>query len=207
MLKIMKQHKFAFLLTALLSTFFLNMFPPNAAGYALNTVLQIVAGVNLLQRRYQVVSFIVLLIMFVTTHWLHPINAMTQLFYGSYLVFFIILSVIVFRQVIFSARINTESICAALSGFLLIGYMGFFMFSAIENNMPGAFRGLSNDELQMMNELFYYSFISILTVGYGDIVAVSWPARNATILVILTGYIYSLVFIARIVSGFSVSEK
>nr|WP_244429282.1 hypothetical protein [Escherichia coli] len=38
-------------------------------------------------------------------------------------------------------------------------------------------------------------------------VAVSWPAHNATILVILTGYIYSLVFIARIVSGFSVSEK
>lgn len=28
------------------------------------------------------------------------------------------------------------------------------MFSAIENHMPGAFRGLSNDELQMMNELF-----------------------------------------------------
>ncbi|MFO6427896.1 ion channel [Escherichia coli] len=56
-----------------------------------------------------------------------------------------------------------------------------------------------------MNELFYYSFIS-LTVGYGDIVAVSWPAVNAT-LVILTGYIYSLVFIARIVSGFSVSDK
>ncbi|EHV83078.1 putative ion transport protein, partial [Escherichia coli DEC7C] len=54
------------------------------------------------------------------------------------------------------------------------------MFSAIENHMPGAFRGLSNDELQMMNELFYYSFISILTVGYGDIVAVSWPAHNAT---------------------------
>lgn len=125
----------------------------------------------------------------------------------GYLVFFLTLSVIVFRQVIFSARINTESVCAALSGFLLIGYMGFFMFSAIENHMPGAFRGLSRDELQMMNELFYYSFISILTVGYGDIVAVSWPARNATILVILTGYIYSLVFIARIVSGFSVSDK
>nr|WP_250697772.1 hypothetical protein [Escherichia coli] len=87
MLKIIKQHKFAFLFTALLSTFFLNMFPPSAAGYELNTVLQIVAGVNLLQRRYQVVSFIVLLIMFVTTHWLHPVNAMIQLYYGSYLVF------------------------------------------------------------------------------------------------------------------------
>ncbi|MGP3591456.1 ion channel [Vagococcus sp. WN89Y] len=207
MLMIMKQHKFAFLLAALLSTFFLNLFPLNATGYNLNDVLQIAAGVNLLQRRHQVISLIVLLIIFATTHWLHTVSAMTLLYYGSYLVFFLILSVIVFRQVIFSARINTESVCAALSGFLLIGYMGFFMFSAIESHMPGAFRGLSHDELQMMNELFYYSFISILTVGYGDIVAVSWPARNATILVILTGYIYSLVFIARIVSGFSVSDK
>ncbi|MED0210589.1 potassium channel family protein [Escherichia coli] len=81
------------------------------------------------------------------------------------------------------------------------------MFSAIESYMPGAFRGLSQDKLQMMNELFYYSFISILTVGYGDIVAVSWPARNATILMILMGYIYSLIFISRIVSGLSISEK
>ena len=207
MLLMIKQHRFAFLLAALMSTFFLNLFPLNATGYNLNALLQIAAGVDLLQRRYQAFSFIVLLVIFVTTHWLHTSGDMLLLFYGSYLVFFLILSAIVFRQVIFSARINTESVCAALSGFLLIGYMGFFMFSAIENHMPGAFRGLSHDELQMMNELFYYSFISILTVGYGDIVAVSWPARNATILVILTGYIYSLVFIARIVSGFSVADK
>lgn len=175
MLKIIKQHKFTIFLTVLLSTFFTNLFPSNSAKHELNTVLQIMAGVNLLQHRHQV--------------------------------FFLILSVIVFRQVIFSARINTESICAALRGFLLIGYMGFFMFPEIENHMPDAFRGPSHDELQMMNELFYYSFISILTVGYSDIVAVSWPARNANILVILTGYIYSLAFIARIVSGFSVSKN
>ncbi|HAK0225054.1 TPA: ion transporter [Salmonella enterica] len=207
MLTIMKQHKFALLLTALLSTFFINLFPLSASGYNLSVLLQAAAGVNLLQRRHQAVSFIVLLVIFTATHWLHTASAMALLYYGSYLVFFLILAVIVFRQVIFSARINTESVCAALSGFLLIGYMGFFIFSAIESHMPGSFRGLSSDELQMMNELFYYSFISILTVGYGDIVAVSWPARNATILVILTGYIYSLVFIARIVSGFSVSDK
>lgn len=208
MLLMIKQYRFAFLLAALLSTFFLNLFPLNVTGYnPLNVVLQIAAGVNLLQRRYQAVSFIVLTLIFTTANWLQNNTVIELLYYCSYLGFFLILSGIVFRQVIFSARINTESICAALSGFLLIGYMGFFMFSAIGSYTPGAFRGLSNDELQMMNELFYYSFISILTVGYGDIVAVSWPARNATILVILTGYIYSLVFIARIVSGFSVSDK
>ena len=207
MLLMMKKYKFTFLFTALLNTFFLNLFPLSAAGYYLNVVLQIIAGVNLLQRRHQIVSFMILLIIFAITHWLHNISSMTLLYYVSYLFFFFILSVIVFRQVIFSAKINTESVCAALSGFLLIGYMGFFMFSAIESYMPGAFRGLSQDKLQMMNALFYYSFISILTVGYGDIVAVSWPARNATILMILMGYIYSLIFISRIVSGLSISEK
>ncbi|MED9555012.1 ion channel [Escherichia marmotae] len=207
MLLMMKKYKFTFLFTALLNTFFLNLFPLSAAGYYLNVVLQIIAGVNLLQRRHQIVSFMILLIIFAITHWLHNISSMTLLYYVSYLFFFFILSVIVFRQVIFSAKINTESVCAALSGFLLIGYMGFFMFSAIESYMPGAFRGLSQDKLQMMNELFDYSFISILTVGYGDIVAVNWPARNATILMILMGYIYSLIFISRIVSGLSISEK
>ena len=138
MLMIMKQHKFAFLLSTLLSTFFLNLFPLNTTGYNLNALLQIAAGVNLLQRRHQAVSFIVLLVIFAITHWLHTASVMALLYYASYLVFFLILSVIVFRQVIFSARINTESVCAALSGFLLIGYMGFF--HVFSNRKPYAWR-------------------------------------------------------------------
>jgi cobalt/nickel transport system permease protein len=59
----------------------------------------------------------------------------------------------------------------------------------------------------MANDLFYYSFISILTVGYGDIVAVSWTARNASIFIDLMGAIYNLVFIARIVSDFSTKHR
>ncbi|CAD5757426.1 Uncharacterised protein [Escherichia coli] len=47
MLMIMKQHKFALLLAALLSTFFLNLFLPGTAGYNLDAVLQIDACCNL----------------------------------------------------------------------------------------------------------------------------------------------------------------
>nr|WP_236942201.1 potassium channel family protein [Escherichia sp. MOD1-EC6163] len=106
----------------------------------------------------------------------------------------------------FTRNVSRELVFASLCGFLLIGYMGFFLFSSIEVYTPGAFRGVSSERPLMMNDLFYYSFISILTVGYGDIVAASWTARNATILVALVGYIYSLVFIARVVSDFSSSK-
>ena len=51
-----------------------------------------------------------------------------------------------------------------------------------------------------MNDLFYFSYITILTVGYGDIVPSRWVATNATILAALAGNMYSLVVISSIVS-------
>lgn len=85
--------------------------------------------------------------------------------------------------------------------------MGFFLFATLENHTSGSFRGLPKEGLLMMKGLFYYFVISILTVGYGDIVAVIWPIHNATILVILLDCIYSLVFIARIVGSFSAQKN
>lgn len=50
-----------------------------------------------------------------------------------------------------------------------------------------------------LQDLFYFSYISLMTIGYGDITPVSWAARNATVLVSLSANIYSLVVIASIV--------
>ena len=59
----------------------------------------------------------------------------------------------------------------------------------------------------IMNDLFYFSYITILTGGYGDIVPVSWVARNATILAALAGNMYSLVVISSIVSRAGSSSR
>ena len=83
-----------------------------------------------------------------------------------------------------------QTLCAGLSGLLLIGYSGFFLFLLLESFQPG---GVS------LQDLFYFSYISLMTIGYGDITPVSWAARNATVLVSLSANIYSLVVIASIV--------
>lgn len=124
---------------------------------------------------------------------------------GLYFAFFAGITGELFRQLWRMSNGGREAVYAGLSGFLLLGYCSYFLFLGIEFHTPGSFSGLGRNE-SVMNDLFYFSYITILTVGYGDIVPVSWVARNATILAALAGNIYSLVVISSIVSragGFS----
>ena len=49
--------------------------------------------------------------------------------------------------------------------------------------------------------------MTILTIGYGDITPHTWVAKNATILVALIAYMYSLVIVAMIVNQFAENRK
>ena len=119
---------------------------------------------------------------------------------GCFFCFFAVTGSVVFRRVVGYTVTNRETLFAALSGYLLIGFIAFFLFSELEQLLPGSFVMTSTGKPAGPNELFYFAYVTILTIGYGDIAPVTWPARNATILMAILGYTYSLVFIARIVN-------
>ncbi|MEG0211203.1 potassium channel family protein [Hafnia sp.] len=201
---IFKTYPYTLLFIALFSAFIINLLPGDAAIKShLSLFFQIGAGINLLARKNRLLLLVPVVIGTVMEVFFNENPTTTSFAKLLYLYFFVLMSIVVLRQVVFTRKVCRELVFSALCGFLLIGYMGFFLFSSIEVYAPGSFKGLSSEVPLILNDLFYYSFISILTVGYGDIVAVSWPARNATILVVLVGYIYSLVFIARVVSDFT----
>lgn len=110
----------------------------------------------------------------------------------------------VMRQIYTFPLRARQIVLAGICGLLLIGYCGFYIFLCIELYQPGSFSGLSASG--SVNDLFYFSYITILTVGYGHITPDTWIAQNATVLVALTAYIYSWVVIATIV-GEATSEK
>ena len=114
---------------------------------------------------------------------------------------------VTFRRAIHYVDHTKEALMATISGFILIALTGFFSFQIIENIYPGSFVNLVTNNPAHIDDLFYYAFVTIMTIGYGDVVAVSWPARNAMILMALTGYLYSLIFIARMVSNYQNTAK
>jgi voltage-gated potassium channel len=118
---------------------------------------------------------------------------------AAYSVFCFSITLRIFRKVLVTNRVTTELLAATMCGFVLLGMVGTFIFVIIDVVQPGAFAnvGQGAGNVQALN---YFSFVTLLTVGYGDIVPVSNVARKATILLGLLGHFYD-VFVISVIVG------
>jgi hypothetical protein len=123
----------------------------------------------------------------------------------SYLIFYCIVTFELVRQVWRSKIVNKNVIFGLISGFIGLGLIGFFVFLSIEIAQANSFEGF-NPMISLSDNLMYYSYISLLTIGFGDIVPITVLAQKATILIGLMGQIY-LVVITGIIVGKYINQQ
>ena len=101
--------------------------------------------------------------------------------------------------------VNTEVLCASISAYLMLGLTWTVAYWLLDELRPGAFAFNTNLGSHSMNgfNAFYFSFITLSTVGYGDITPVSRIARWLAATEAMTGLLYVAVLIARLVSLYS----
>jgi voltage-gated potassium channel Kch len=105
---------------------------------------------------------------------------------------------------ILRAKIVTFGVlCAAVSTYLMLGLGWAMAYVLIASLNPTAFA--TSDHSMGPNTMtgfnaFYFSFVTLSTVGYGDIVPVSRPARLLAALEATTGTLFVAMLIARLVS-------
>jgi hypothetical protein len=107
------------------------------------------------------------------------------------------------RFVLAASSVNTEVLCASISAYLLLGLVWTFGYWLVAEIIPDAFafNGSTgaNTVMKGFNGL-YFSFITLSTVGYGDITPVSKVARMLAAMEGITGLLYVAVLIARLVA-------
>src|SRR5205807_7477329 len=107
------------------------------------------------------------------------------------------------RFVLKAPSVNTEILCASISAYLLLGLLWTFGYWLVAETIPDAFafNGSTGSNIVMkgFNGL-YFSFITLSTVGYGDITPVSKVARMLAAMEAITGLLYVAVLIARLVA-------
>jgi len=104
-----------------------------------------------------------------------------------------------FKQMMKTKKINIRFILGPLLGFLYLGVLGGILFETINFYDPRAFRlieGFSGFSF------YYFSFISITTVGYGDITPLSPPAQSITLVMNIIGQFYLAIVIGVFVGKY-----
>ncbi len=112
-------------------------------------------------------------------------------------------SVGILEDVLRRGQISADKICGAICVYLLIGFAWAFGYGIIELINPGSFSGLAeidaNNHVGRMMQMRYFSFATLTTLGFGDILPRSPTARTLATLEAVTGQIYLAVLIARLV--------
>jgi len=97
-------------------------------------------------------------------------------------------------------KVTRDRLAAAICVYMLIGVTWGMFFALLEITAPGSLSaGLKSPGSDVEQEAMYFSFVTLTTLGYGDISPISPPARTLAILEAILGQIYVAVMIARLV--------
>ncbi|WP_027391498.1 ion channel [Aquimarina latercula] len=122
---------------------------------------------------------------------------------GVSFLFYTIVTFEIIQQIWEAKIVNKNVIFGLISGYISLGLISFFICLSIEIVHPGSFEGLNAtvEQSQLFTErLMYYSYITLMTIGYGEIVPVTSLAQKAAILIGMIGQFY-LVILTAIVVG------
>jgi len=113
------------------------------------------------------------------------------------------------KQVLFSGAIDANKIVGAICIYLLMGLIWALMYLFLAQAIPGAFNGL--DQLVWYDNfanVAYYSFVTLTTLGYGDISPVAPVARFLVYMQAVVGVFYMAILVASLIGiGISDSQK
>jgi hypothetical protein len=117
------------------------------------------------------------------------------------------LTIVVILKIIFSRdEIEGDLIAGAAVVYLLIAIIWTHAFRLIELMHPGSFTLAESQTMDYAAPFLYYSFVTMTTLGYGDIFPVTTAAKSFAILEAIIGQLYLVIMVAWLV-GVHISQS
>jgi hypothetical protein len=199
------------LLTAVLTLMIFVFAPLQAAGiflfqtFAIAGLLVIIGGAliisgNPIALGLMSIAFITnFVVFFLRLYYPWPYNL--HLLAAAWLIIAVTLGIVVARAVFAGGRITYHRIVGAILLYLLIAVAFACLFAFVGLSIPDAFKGIAfEDDAALASSLFYLSFVTLTSTGYGDIVAVHPLARSLCNVESIIGQLYPATILARLVT-------
>ena len=209
--------KFLYLLIALLSVFVVYPFFQHELIeiIVLDIVLlaMLVAGIyTVVDKKILLIIALLLAIPMFGGRWANYFYAdpvLLEIDYGFGAMFFLFNAITIISYVLQQKNVTHDMIFGAICGYLLIGVSWAFTYSLVAFLEPGSFAMAASGQTSqgdVLPDFFYYSFVTLTTLGYGDITPVGPVARSLSTLEAIVGQIYLTVLVARLV-GLHISQS
>lgn len=118
---------------------------------------------------------------------------------GAELAAILLLLLVVLGQTFRAGPVTAHRLQGGIAGYLLLGLTWAAAYALLETLRPGAFSGALG-VAGGHRAFVYFSFVTLTTVGYGDVLPVHPAARSLAVLEAVTGPLYIAILLARLVS-------
>jgi uncharacterized membrane protein len=119
------------------------------------------------------------------------------------LVFLAFTTLAVFGAVRGSPRVTGDVLAGAIAGYVLLGLAWAGAHALVEANRPHSYLMVGGAAGPLTyNDLIYFSFITMMSIGFGDLVPVTPPARALVICEGITGVAFNTIVLALLVSKY-----
>ena len=179
-------------------------------------ITNIVSGIILISEKKKLMWFFIILLSLEVVIFGFSFSESKTLSLSSYLrffiyfLFYIIVTYEIIKKIWNAKLIERNVILGLISGYISLGFLGYFILLSVNLGYPNSFEGLNVIEIgkQTYSEgLMYFSYITLLTIGYGDISPITQVAQKATIFIGLTGQFYLVILTAITVGKYLNQES
>jgi hypothetical protein len=101
-------------------------------------------------------------------------------------------------------RVTSETVAGALSAYLFIGLIWAAIFALLERLHQGSVKLTTEEEAFLLPSCIYYSFVTLTSLGYGDVTPNTMPTQYLSFVEAATGQLYLAVLVARLVGRHTV---
>ena len=133
----------------------------------------------------------------------HPVHTLRIANWLLLSAFFGYVSVALFSFLERAGTIIKAKLLASLGLYLILGMFYYAVFNLIQEIHPGSFKEVGRTPMMpSRHSLLYLSLATLTTLGYGDVLPVSRPARMIAVLEAATGVFYVAITVARLVAAY-----
>ncbi|MDH4092998.1 MAG: ion channel [Cyclobacteriaceae bacterium] len=118
------------------------------------------------------------------------------------IVFLMLLGRMVLQHIFKDGPVNFYRIQGSIVVFMIIGIVWAMLYTLIESLLPGSFSATHGSQVydDLFSQFLYFSFVTMTTLGFGDMIPTGSLAKSLVIFEGMIGLLYPVIMIARLVT-------